>query len=71
MAVARGRPLDAFAFNPLVTVAAALAIAWLGVRVVFARRLELDLAPGQAALMWVVIAVLVGANWVYVILEHT
>ncbi len=67
LAVARGRPLDALVFNPLMTAAAALAITWLGVRVVLARRLELDLSPA----MWSVIAVLLGANWVYVILEHT
>ncbi len=71
LAVVQGRPLEAIVLNPLVTVAGALAIAWLAVRVGFGRRIEIDLAPRQRRLAWVVIGALLGANWVYVILGHT
>ncbi len=71
IAVVQGRPLDAIVFNPFVTIAGALAIAWLTVRVGFGRRIEIDLASRQRRLVWVVIGALLGANWVYVILEHT
>ena len=71
LAVVQGRPLEAIGFNPLVTVAGALAIAWLTVRVGFGRRIEIDLASRQRRLVWVVIGALLGANWVYVILGQT
>ncbi len=71
IAVVQGRPLDAIVLNPFVTIAGALAIAWLTVRVGFGRRIEIDLASRQRRLVWVVIGALLGANWVYVILEHT
>jgi len=71
LAVVQGRPLEAIAFNPFVTVAGALAITWLAVRVGFGRRIEIDLAPRYLMLVWVVIGALLGANWVYVILEST
>ena len=71
LAVVRGRPLEAIVLNPFVTVAGALAIAWLTVRVGFGRRIEIDLAPRQFRLVWVVIAALLGANWVYLILGHS
>ncbi len=71
LAVVQGRPLEAIVLNPLVTVAGALAIAWFAVRVGFGRRIEIDLAPRQRRLAWVVIGVLVCVNWVYLILGHT
>ncbi len=71
LAVVRGRPLEAIVFNPFVTVAGALAIAWLTVRVGFGRRIEIDLASRQRRLVWVAIGALLGANWVYVVLGHT
>ena len=71
LAVVHGRPLEAIVSNPFVTVAGALAIAWLVIRVAFVRRIELDFARGQLRLVWVVIGALLGANWVYVILGHT
>ena len=71
LAVVQGRLLEAIVLNPLVTVAGALAIAWLAVRVGFGRRIEIDLTPRQRMLAWVVIGALLGANWVYVILGHT
>ncbi len=71
LAVVQGRPLEAIVFNPFVTVAGALAIAWGTVRVGFGRRIEIDLASRQRRLVWVVIGVLLGANWVYVVLGHT
>ncbi len=71
LAVVQGRPLEAIVFNPFVTVAGALAIAWLTVRVGFGRRIGIDLSTRQRRLVWVVIGALLGANWVYVILGHT
>ncbi len=71
LAVVQGRPLEAIVFNPFVTVAGALAIAWGTVRVGFGRRIEIDLASRQRRLVWVVIGALLGANWVYVILGPT
>ncbi len=71
LAVVQGRPVEAIVFNPFVTAAGALAIAWLAVRVGFGRRIEIDLSPRQFRLVWVVIAALLGANWVYLILGHS
>ena len=71
LSAVQGRPLDAIAFNPFVTVAGALSIGWLAMRVGFRRRIEINLAPRQRTLVWVVIAALLGANWVYVILGNT
>jgi len=70
LAAVGGHPLEAIVFNPLVTVAGALTIAWLVLRVGFRRRIEFDLVPRQRTLVWIVIAALFGANWVYVILGH-
>jgi hypothetical protein len=70
LAAIEGRPIEAIVFNPLVTVAGALTIAWLVLRVGCRRRIEFDLAPRQRTLVWIVIGVLFGANWVYVILGH-
>ena len=71
LAAVQGRPFDAIVFNPFVTVAGALAIAWLVMRVGFRRRIEIDLAPRHRTLVWIVLGVLFGANWVYVILGHS
>ena len=71
LAAIQGRPLDAIVLNPFVTVAGALVIAWLTVRVGFRRRIEVDLAPRQRRLVWIVITALLCANWVYVILGPT
>lgn len=71
LAAVHGRPLDALMLNPFVTVAVIVTAACLVVRIGFARRIELDLAPRQAAMAWVVFVALLGANWVFVIQGHT
>lgn len=69
-AVADGRPLDAVAHNPFVTIAAVLGAAWLVLRVGFARRVVIDLPPRARVLVWAALAALLGANWIYVIARH-
>ncbi len=70
LAVADGRLLDAVALNPLVTVAAVLGAAWLVMRVGFARRVDINLPPRAGVGVWVAVAVLLAANWIYVIARH-
>ncbi len=67
LAVADGRPLDALAHTPLVTVAAVLGAAWLVMRVGFARQVKIDLPPRAALPVWTALAALLAANWIYVI----
>jgi hypothetical protein len=70
LAVAGGRPLDAVALNPLVTIAAVLGAAWLVMRVGFARQLKIDSSSRAAVPVWTALAVLMAANWIYVIARH-
>ncbi len=69
-AVADGRLFDAVLFNPLVTVAAVLAAAWLVMRVGFARQVTINLPPRAGARVWAALAALLAANWIYVIARH-
>jgi len=70
LAAADGRPLDAVAHNPLMTIAAVLAAAWLVMRVGFARQVEIDLPRWAGRGVWAALAVLVAANWIYVMARH-
>ncbi len=70
LAVADGRLLDAVALNPLVTIAAVLGAAWLAMRGGCARRVEISLPPRAGVTVWVAVAVLLAANWIYVIARH-
>ncbi len=67
LAVADGRLLDAVMLNPLMTVAMLIGLVWLALRVGFARRIELNLTRPARGLAWGAMAVLLGANWVWVI----
>lgn len=70
LAVADGRPLDAMAHNPLMTIAGVLAAAWLVMRVGFARQVEIDLPRWAGLPVWAALAALLAANWIYVIARH-
>ncbi len=70
LAVATGRPLDAVVLNPLVTIAAVLGAVWLVIRVGFARQIAINLPPWAVVPVWVAVAVLLAANWIYVIARH-
>jgi hypothetical protein len=63
-----GRVGQAFATQPLVMAAAAIGAVVLGLRVIFARRISLELTRLQRRIGWGVIAALFAANWAYIIL---
>ncbi len=67
LAAADGRLRDAVMLNPLMTFAVLIGVVWLTVCVGFARRVELDLTRPARGLAWGAMAVLLGANWVWVI----
>jgi hypothetical protein len=67
LAVADGRLLEAVVLNPLMTIAIFVGVVWLTVRVGFARRIQLDLTRPARGLAWGAMALLLAANWVWVI----
>ena len=67
LAVADGRLLDAVVLNPLMTVAILVGVVWLTIRVGFVRRIELDLTRPVRGLAWGAMALLLAANWAWVI----
>ena len=67
LALLSGHVLKAWALNPLAFSAAAVYLAVVGIRIVLGRAVRLELAPSNRRVAWVVAAVLVGANWTYVI----
>ena len=67
LAVADGRLLDAVVLNPLMTVAILVGVVWLTIRVGFVRRIELDLTRPARGLAWGAMALLLAANWAWVI----
>ena len=67
LAVADGRLPEAVVLNPLMTVAILVGVVWLTVRIGFARRIELDLTGPARGLAWGAMALLLAANWVWVI----
>ena len=67
LAVADGRLLEAVVLNPLMAIAVLVGVVWLTVRVGFARRIQLDLTGPARGLAWGAMALLLAANWVWVI----
>ena len=63
-----GRVGQAFAAQPLVMLVAAVWTALLGLRVIFARRISLELTRLQRRIAWGVLLAALAANWVYIIL---
>ncbi len=67
LAVADGRLLDAVVLNPLMTVAALVGVVWLALRVGFRGRIYFPSLENRSVPFWGAMAVLLGANWVWVI----
>jgi hypothetical protein len=67
MAMLDGRVLDAVAFNPMLVLVGGAVAAALAVRVVFGRRVRVDLAPWAWRVAWAALAIAFIANWIYVI----
>lgn len=70
LALARGRLFEAFAHNPLAVTAGVFGTAWLVARVGFGRRLSVSPAVRARGHLWLLAAVLLLANWGYVIVRH-
>ena len=66
-ALARLEPLAALAFNPLVTVLLVAVPVYFAARVVAGRRVRIEWTPRGRAVAWVVFAVVLGANWAWVL----
>lgn len=70
-AAAEGRLLDAVALSPVTAAASVLGLLWLALRMGLGRRLELDLPPRARAVLWAAAAMLLGADWIWVIASQT
>jgi len=62
-----GRPGQVWLYNPLLFSVLALFIAVTGIRILFARGLRIRLTRTEGAVAWLIAAVLLAANWAYVI----
>ena len=67
MATVDGRWLDAVLLNPLFCAAVAVALGGLVLRFGFGRRVAFPVAPDRRRVVWAAAALLVFANWAYVI----
>jgi hypothetical protein len=67
LALAGGRPIEAFMSNPLVLAFLIGFGLWLGLRLFFGRAVVLSLSRGQAAGVWIVAALALLANWAWVL----
>lgn len=62
-----GRPLDAFAMNPLVFAALAVVAASLIFRAATGKKIVFNLSRRQRIVAWILLGITVAANWAYVI----
>ncbi len=62
-----GRPGQGWLWNPLLFSVLALFIAVTGIRILFARSLRIRLTGTERAIAWLLAAVLLAANWAYII----
>ncbi len=67
LAAAHGRIGEAFGFNPLLFIAAVGGLVYMAVRVIFTRKLSLKFTARQRHMMLLAGAILLLANWAYVI----
>ncbi len=67
LSVLRGDLAGAWLYNPLAITLLGIAVAWLLLWVVAARRIVLRLSRRERALFWVLVAAAVVCNWAYVI----
>ena len=63
----RGRPDQTWLYNPLLFSVLALLIAATGIRILFGRSLRILLTRIERIVAWLLAAVLLAANWAYVI----
>ena len=63
----RGRLGQVWLYNPLLFSVLGLFIAVTGIRILFARSLRIRLTRTERAVAWLIAAVLLAANWAYVI----
>ena len=70
LALGRGRVFEALTHNPLAVTAGVFGMAWLVARVGFGRRLSVSPAVRSRGHLWLAAAVLLLANWGYVIVRH-
>lgn len=64
----RGRPDQALLYNPLLFSVLGLFTAAVGMRVLFARSLKIQLTVNERIITWLLAVVLLAVNWIYVIL---
>jgi hypothetical protein len=67
LAAGQGRVWQAFAYNPMVFSLAVAAAVLLGMRLLFARAVKLDLTRAERRIAWVLVIAILLANWAYVI----
>lgn len=67
LALFAGRPVEAFLLNPLLAAAGAAGAAWLLARLVFGRSIRVELSRVERRAAWAAGAVLLAANWAYLI----
>jgi hypothetical protein len=63
----RGRPDQAWLYNPLVFSVLVLLVAGVGLRILFARSIKIHLSRTERVIAWLVAGVLFAVNWAYVI----
>ena len=67
LALIEGRPVEGLLRNPLLVLGGALALAWLLLRVGFAKSPSFELSPWERRATWAALALLIALNWAYVI----
>jgi hypothetical protein len=67
LALLSGHPIQGWLYNPLLFSFLSLFAAVVGIRIVFGRKLMVYLSDSEAKAAWVLVPLLVAANWLYVI----
>jgi hypothetical protein len=67
LAAGGGHVLEAFTLNPLLMAAVTAASIWLLLRLILGAKVKLPLNQRQRRIAWIVAAIALLANWVYVI----
>ncbi len=70
LALAQGRVIESFTYNPMFVAVALLGTAWLVARFGFGRTLNTSLGTRSRRIAWLFATVLFLANWSYVIAWH-
>jgi hypothetical protein len=67
LAAADGRLADAVAWNPFMAIAATMGVAWLALRVIGGRRVEVEMTPAGRRVAWGLVAIAFAINWIYLL----